>query len=97
MDILEAKDGSVAETVESRFEEQKLREKLKCLSPRERKVIELRYGLSDCESQTQREIAKILNISRSYVSHREAGDLEAAQSHECRRLLVSSRTSSNTD
>lgn len=71
MDILEAKDGSVAETVESRFEEQKLREKLKCLSPRERKVIELRYGLSDCESQTQREIAKILNISRSYVSRIE--------------------------
>lgn len=71
MDILEAKDGSVAEAVESRFEEEKLREKLKCLSPRERKVIELRYGLSDTESQTQREIAKILNISRSYVSRIE--------------------------
>mgnify|MGYP000880853900 CR=1 FL=1 len=71
MDILEAGDGSVAETVESRFEKEKLREKLNCLSPRERTVIELRYGLGDCESQTQREIAKILNISRSYVSRIE--------------------------
>mgnify|MGYP000991012749 FL=1 len=71
MDILEAGDGSVAETVESRFEKEKLREKLNCLSPRERTVIELRYGLGDCESQTQREIAKMLNISRSYVSRIE--------------------------
>jgi RNA polymerase sporulation-specific sigma factor len=71
MDILESKDGSVAETVESRFEEEKLREKLRCLSPRERTVIELRYGLADSESQTQREIARILKISRSYVSRIE--------------------------
>lgn len=71
MDILESKDGSIAETVESRFEEEKLREKLRCLSPRERTVIELRYGLADSESQTQREIAKLLKISRSYVSRIE--------------------------
>ncbi|NLU41146.1 MAG: RNA polymerase sporulation sigma factor SigK [Firmicutes bacterium] len=71
MDILEAKDQLVAEAVESRFEEEKLREKLKCLTPRERKVIEMRYGLSDSESQTQREIASALKISRSYVSRIE--------------------------
>ena len=71
MDILEAKDELVADAVESRFEEEKLREKLSCLTPRERKVIEMRYGLSDSESQTQREIASALRISRSYVSRIE--------------------------
>lgn len=37
------------------------------LKERERKIIELRYGLLDGEEVTQREIAKMLDISRSYV------------------------------
>lgn len=41
------------------------------LSPREKKVLKMRYGLGDCEPATQREIAKLLNISRSYVSRIE--------------------------
>ena len=41
------------------------------LTPRERRIIILRYGLEDCPPMTQKEIAKKLGISRSYVSRIE--------------------------
>jgi len=40
----------------------------KDLSHRERKILVLRYGLSRQKPLTQREVAKVLDISRSYVS-----------------------------
>lgn len=47
-----------------------------CLDERERNVIDLRYGLSGKEPLTQREIAVLLGISRSYVSRIEKSALE---------------------
>ena len=47
-----------------------------CLTERERLIIEMRYGLCGREELTQREIAKKLNISRSYVSRIEKSALE---------------------
>lgn len=41
------------------------------LTPREKLIITLRYGLGKSDVYTQREIAKKLNISRSYVSRIE--------------------------
>ena len=41
------------------------------LHGREKTVIELRYGLTDADEMTQREIASMLDISRSYVSRIE--------------------------
>ena len=41
------------------------------LTKRERKVIELRYGLCGGRPAPQREVAKLLGISRSYVSRIE--------------------------
>lgn len=46
------------------------------LSPRERLVLKKRYGLYDEEEYTQREIAKQLGISRSYVSRIEKSAIE---------------------
>ena len=46
------------------------------LTPRERQIIVLRYGLNGTRGMTQREIAQILKISRSYVSRIEKGALE---------------------
>ncbi len=46
------------------------------LSPREREIIKLRYGLGLPEPLPQREIAKLLGISRSYVSRIEKKALE---------------------
>ena len=47
-----------------------------CLTPQERQVITLRYGLGTGKPQRQREVAKICGISRSYVSRIEKKALE---------------------
>ena len=49
---------------------------------REKEIIELRYGLNGKEELTQREIAKKLGISRSYVSR-----IETAALKKLRRLF----------
>ena len=61
----------VYDRVERRIESQRLRETLTGLSRLEKKILELRYGLLDGVRQTQREISKLLGISRSYVSRIE--------------------------
>lgn len=50
------------------------------LSGREKEIIILRYGLMGYEPKTQREVAKHLNISRSYVSRIEKKALERLKS-----------------
>lgn len=47
-----------------------------CLTPREANIIRLRYGLDDQQPLTQREIAALCGISRSYVSRIEKKALE---------------------
>lgn len=47
-----------------------------CLTGREAHIIRLRYGLSDQPPLTQREIASLCGISRSYVSRIEKKALE---------------------
>lgn len=46
------------------------------LSPRERVVLKMRYGLYNEEEYTQREVAERLGISRSYVSRIEKSAIE---------------------
>ncbi len=70
MDILSS-DQDVAETVETSVEQQKMLQRIARLSKREKKVIELRYGLLGGIRKTQREISRSLGISRSYVSRIE--------------------------
>lgn len=71
MDILDTGVNLVPETVEMKLEEERLREKLNNLNKREKKVLELRYGLKNGVAKTQKEIARLLGISRSYVSRIE--------------------------
>ena len=47
-----------------------------CLLPRERQIVMMRYGLGGTSPKTQKEIACLLNISRSYVSRIEKSALE---------------------
>ncbi|MBQ7173538.1 MAG: RNA polymerase sporulation sigma factor SigK [Clostridia bacterium] len=46
------------------------------LSSRERQIVKLRYGLSGGEAKTQKEVADLLGISRSYVSRIEKSALQ---------------------
>lgn len=71
-------DGSdIAEEIDTKIKLEKLRVILSgCLDEREKKIIEMRYGLYGGEELTQRDIAKKLGISRSYVSRIEKSALE---------------------
>lgn len=72
-----AYDGdSVEEEAEKKAEAKRLHNKLAVLTQRERQIVELRYGLATGEEVTQREIAAMLGISRSYVSRIEKKALE---------------------
>ncbi|MGN0658928.1 MAG: RNA polymerase sporulation sigma factor SigK [Emergencia sp.] len=51
------------------------------LTPREKKIVFLRYGLDGNGPRTQREIAASMNISRSYVSRIEKKALTRLRSH----------------
>ncbi|HPR93651.1 MAG TPA: sigma-70 family RNA polymerase sigma factor, partial [Syntrophomonadaceae bacterium] len=64
-------DNEIVELVETKLQEEKIRGKISILNKRERQVIEMRYGLFDGLKETQREIARKLGISRSYVSRIE--------------------------
>lgn len=67
--------GTSAETVyggvEDRAEKELLKEALKKLSERERKIMFLRFGLSGGEEMTQKDVADLLGISQSYISRLE--------------------------
>lgn len=71
IDVLGTHSEIVSETVENLFEKKRLLEKICELNKREKKVLELRFGLGSGRHDTQREIAKKLGISRSYVSRIE--------------------------
>lgn len=71
-DIIETDEVDVPEKIYLKENIQKLYEKVENeLSPREKLVLKMRYGLYNGEEYTQREIARQLGISRSYVSRIE--------------------------
>ena len=47
-----------------------------CLDPREKRIVCLRYGLDGQAALTQRDVAVLLGISRSYVSRLEKKALQ---------------------
>ncbi|KAB3527606.1 RNA polymerase sporulation sigma factor SigK [Alkaliphilus serpentinus] len=72
LDLLGTEPDKVLEEVEKKMQIKKLYKKMTAvLKTRERIVLELRYGISSGGCMTQREIAKLLGISRSYVSRIE--------------------------
>ena len=76
MDIL-ADDRNIDDDIDTRMNLQVLRRYIDSeLTPREREIIICRYGLTGEAPQPQRELAKRLNISRSYISRIEKKALE---------------------
>ena len=75
MDVVRV-DDTMLEDLELRDACAKVRRCVGCLSPREAHIIRLRYGLDDRAPLTQREIATLCGISRSYVSRIEKKALE---------------------
>lgn len=76
-EVLENEEKNIEDEVELKFKIKELYKKMKdILSDREKEILELRFGLNGNHPKTQREIAKELNISRSYVSRIETKAIE---------------------
>lgn len=72
MDIIGTDDDEVVTEIDRKMNVKKLYGQIdKLLDDREKEIISLRYGLTGGEEKTQREIAQMLGISRSYVSRIE--------------------------
>src|SRR5690606_27347240 len=71
LDVIEADTENIIEYIQLNMEMSKMREHFKVLDDREKTVLIYRYGLNNTKELTQKEIAKKLKISRSYVSRIE--------------------------
>lgn len=71
LDVLRTTEPDFAEDIYKNDNIKLLKEYMKILTPREREVLTKRYGLDNTDEITQKEIAKKLGISRSYVSRIE--------------------------
>ena len=81
IDVISVED-TIAEDLDFRLQSEKaLRLVTTELLPREREIIIMRYGLGKEPPRTQREVAKSLNISRSYVSRIEKKALSILRKH----------------
>ena len=72
-DILGTDENIISKDIEEEVDKRLLRLALEKLNPRERQIIELRFGLNEYSAQekTQKEVADLLGISQSYISRLE--------------------------
>ena len=70
-DILGTESDLVMKPIEADVDRQLLRQAMSRLSPRERRIITMRFGLDGRRERTQKEVADRLGISQSYISRLE--------------------------
>ena len=70
-DVLSSEENQVGQRLEQDAERASLRRSVEQLSPRERQIMELRFGLLDGVERTQKEVADAIGISQSYISRLE--------------------------
>lgn len=78
-DILGTDDDIVSRNIESEAEREMLRQAVKGLDPREREIMELRFGFIDGQERTQKEVAEAIGISQSYISRLEKKSYESSK------------------
>lgn len=77
MDVLPGENDDICERLDRENILSSVYKRIKSkLASREREIIQMRYGLCGADPLTQREVAKTLGISRSYVSRIEKRALE---------------------
>lgn len=75
-DILGNDDDEVGREVEQEDEKVMLNNLISCLNPRERNIMNMRFGLDGYKEHTQKEVADNLGISQSYISRLEKRIIE---------------------
>lgn len=70
-DILGTEEDMILRPMEDAVDLHILRQAVKELPPREREIIQMRFGLDGCKELTQKEVAEKMGISQSYISRLE--------------------------
>ena len=70
-DVLGTRPDTVSVNLDKEIERDILRDALSHLTPREKQIIILRFGLGGQQERTQKEVADLLGISQSYISRLE--------------------------
>lgn len=70
-DVIGTEEDLVGRGIERSEDERTIRAAVAELEPRERRIIELRYGLGGGPERTQKDVADLLGISQSYISRLE--------------------------
>ena len=75
-DVLGSEEDTVFASIEFEEDRKTVHKALEELEPRERVIIQLRYGLCGGKEHTQKEVADMLGISQSYISRLEKKIIE---------------------
>jgi len=75
-DILGTEPDLVSRDLDASVEKQMLHTAIRALSPREKHIVDLRYGLGSEKEHTQKEVADLMGISQSYISRLEKRIIE---------------------
>ncbi len=70
-DVLGTDKDLVTKALDDELDYRLMMEEIAKLAPRDKEIIELRYGLNEKQSMTQKDVAKLLGISQSYISRIE--------------------------
>ncbi|MCI5662336.1 MAG: RNA polymerase sporulation sigma factor SigE [Clostridia bacterium] len=70
-DILGTEADVVSRDLDDSVEKQLLHDAIHALTPREKHIVDLRYGLGSETEHTQKEVADMMGISQSYISRLE--------------------------
>ncbi|NPV29707.1 MAG: RNA polymerase sporulation sigma factor SigE [Firmicutes bacterium] len=83
-DVLGTENDLIYRELEEEVDRKLLYQAIGKLSPRERKIMELRFGLSGGKEKTQKEVADLLGISQSYISRLEKRIIKRLKKEICR-------------
>lgn len=85
-DVLGTDDDEVSRPLEDDADKKMLRDSISVLTPRERRIIELRFGLNNSKEFTQKEVAEIMGISQSYISRLEKRTIARLRKEMVKRM-----------
>ena len=83
-DVLGTENDVICKNLEEEVDRKLLHLAMQKLSGRERKIVELRFGLNNGAEKTQKEVADLLGISQSYISRLEKRIIKRLKKEMCR-------------
>lgn len=90
-DVIPTNQALAIDEAISSEKERMMYEAIEKLSPREKEIITLRFGLFKCEELTQKEVADKLGISQSYISRLEKKIIDKLKIEMEKKLTIVSK------